>query len=313
MKINDPTNLTQHNHLKLEYYQTWADYHLRYIELMAADGISIWSVSTGNEPVYARVFAIEGKPLYRSFLAWHGGDQSKYIYENLGPTLNASKFRVQIHAYDDCRNGLIEFLNEMNESNHKAMDYISMIDVHGYTDYGTPPSVLDETHKNYPNKPILYTETSQFKTPQKYKSWLAAANFSSTLIETLTHHVVGYIDWNAVLNATGGPRTVDIKSGACIMANEDFTKIEKTPIFYATAQFSKFIPVGSKRIDATICGNEYYLVEAIAFLRPDRKVSVVLHNNSTETIKIDVSDQLVGSVNIEIKPKSVNTLVYSID
>lgn len=36
--------------LKKEYYQTWADYHLRWVELWEKAGLPIWAISTGNEP-----------------------------------------------------------------------------------------------------------------------------------------------------------------------------------------------------------------------------------------------------------------------
>lgn len=35
--------------LKKEFYQTWADYHLQYLRLMAENGLKYWAISTGNE------------------------------------------------------------------------------------------------------------------------------------------------------------------------------------------------------------------------------------------------------------------------
>lgn len=37
--------------LKAEYYQTWADYHIRFLELMAEQNVTFWGISTGNEPL----------------------------------------------------------------------------------------------------------------------------------------------------------------------------------------------------------------------------------------------------------------------
>lgn len=37
--------------LKPEYYQTWADYHVRYLELMAKENVNFWGITTGNEPL----------------------------------------------------------------------------------------------------------------------------------------------------------------------------------------------------------------------------------------------------------------------
>lgn len=40
---------------------------------------------------------------------------------------------------------------------YQAMDGIAM---HWYSDHFIPPSVMEDLHNNYPDKLILYTETS---------------------------------------------------------------------------------------------------------------------------------------------------------
>jgi len=40
-----------------------------------------------------------------------------------------------------------------------AARYVSGVAVHWYTDWLVPASVLDRTHKLYPDVPILYTES----------------------------------------------------------------------------------------------------------------------------------------------------------
>lgn len=37
--------------LKPEFYQTWADYHLQYLKLMAENDVQYWGITTGNEPL----------------------------------------------------------------------------------------------------------------------------------------------------------------------------------------------------------------------------------------------------------------------
>lgn len=45
-------------------------------------------------------------------------------------------------------------------SDEKAADYIDGIAVHWYWDTMFPPSLLDYTHDNYPNKFLISTEAS---------------------------------------------------------------------------------------------------------------------------------------------------------
>ena len=38
--------------LRKNYYQAWADYHLKFLEAYSSEGIDgIWAISTGNEPI----------------------------------------------------------------------------------------------------------------------------------------------------------------------------------------------------------------------------------------------------------------------
>lgn len=60
--------------LKAEYYQAWADYYLKYLNLMKNDGIRMWAVTTGDEPVVASfVNKFE-------FMGWNATDQGKTIF-----------------------------------------------------------------------------------------------------------------------------------------------------------------------------------------------------------------------------------------
>lgn len=88
--------------LRDEYYQTWADYHVRYLELMSDQNFSFWAVSTGNEPMNGVAL-----PTFVHFmsLGWSPKDQGKWVAENLGPSIrNSPKVsNVKILAGDDQR------------------------------------------------------------------------------------------------------------------------------------------------------------------------------------------------------------------
>lgn len=58
MKANRKWYGLANNQLKPEYYDTWAKYHLRWLELMEQDGVDIWALSTGNEPCVSKMNAL---------------------------------------------------------------------------------------------------------------------------------------------------------------------------------------------------------------------------------------------------------------
>lgn len=140
------------NRLKVEYYQTWADYHLKWLNLMETAEIPIYAISTGNEPYFAHRTPFMG-------LSWNASSLAIWIAHHFGPTLKNSKHStVQIHTFDDNRNVLQFWLNEMNDASKDAFNYISAIDVHGYSDRFTSPTILDATKAQFSNLSILYTE-----------------------------------------------------------------------------------------------------------------------------------------------------------
>lgn len=154
------------------------------------------------------------------------------------------------------------------------------------------------------------------------------------LFETLMHNVNGFLDWNGtccnfsteitsiklsfifyflvVLNSHGGPNYIGNVVDAMIIANYDFTQIYKQPQFYAMAHFSRFILPGSRRIETIISGDNVENLSSLAFLRPDHKVAAIFYNkNEKQIISLRISDKLRGVIDVDILPKSLNSIIYS--
>ena len=94
-------------------------------------------------------------------MGWTPPTMAKWVADNLGPTLAASKFnKTLILALDDQRFNLPWYIEQVF-SNKKAKHYISGTAVHWYGDMIAPPSVLDRTHDGYPDKFILMTEACE--------------------------------------------------------------------------------------------------------------------------------------------------------
>lgn len=298
------------NQVMPKYYQTWADYHTKWLNLMKQDGMAIWGLSPGNEPSFSQYFE-------EPTMSWNGTDQGKWLVGNLMPALKSSgNENITILGVDDMRNATLLWLREMEKGNPHAIDAIDIVAVHAYFDWMTSPQILDDVYRLY-NKSILYTEMNfaQDDPTVHLGSWTRAEKLIEVLMHALSHDISGYIDWNLMLNSTGGPG-FDASShlDACIIANEDFTEVIKQPMFYAMAHFSKYIPPGSKKIQTNIRGAQSKFIESVAYLRPDKRISVILYNNHIDTaIDLDVNDMNKGSTTVHLKPKSLNTLVYAIN
>ena len=92
---------TGFSQLKKEYYQTWADYHLKWLELMEKNGLPIWAISTGNEPMNGILFMYFVKFMS---LGWSPLNQAQWLGQHLGPTIRNSKYKdLVIFGNDDQR------------------------------------------------------------------------------------------------------------------------------------------------------------------------------------------------------------------
>lgn len=311
MKQNNQWIGLINSQIKPKYYQTFADYYEKWIELMYNDGINIYSISSGNSPWFSLLNSV---PVGTGWIASY---QATWIAEYLGPTLRASRnaASVEIHGFDDNRFSVLWWLQEMSRSNKQALDYLSSIDFHDYNDPSITPDILDEVQNQFPSKQIWYSEMNSdlgMDSGPHLGSWPRAEDFIHRIMTNLKHSTVGCIDKNLILDYLGGPALAN-HADAPIILSADQQKFYKQPSFYVKAHFSKFIPPGSVRIDVKLSGLESSMILTLGFLLPSKRISVFLYNNSTHTIEITVKDQLKATFNINLKPKSLNTLIYNVD
>ena len=118
-------------------------------------------------------------------MGWDAQNQSDFVGNNLGPTLEAKGFgAVNIMIMDDQRRNLPDWATTVNIkcqglkaqhfcnilkiiwnvqvlANPAANKYVSGIAVHWYGNLIAPPSVLTDTHNLYPDRFILATEACE--------------------------------------------------------------------------------------------------------------------------------------------------------
>lgn len=259
--------------LKKEYYQTWADYHLKYLEKMNEANFPCWAVTAGNEPT---------NPLLVSFmsLGWDPISQGKWVKENLGPTIKGSSTvgETKIMAGDDQRYMFPLWFISMFLFSPEASDYIDYLAAHWYFDDYLPAFLLDLAHAIYPLKPIISTEACAGSQPQDVHKpikgdWKRAVLYINDIFEDLNHYVAGWVDWNMILDENGGPNYVGNTVDAAIIRAGD--KIYKQPMLYALGHFSRFLIPGSFRLYSK---SSHKFIQTTAFLRPDGYMVVVFYN-----------------------------------
>lgn len=161
--------------LRKDRYQVYANYIVKFLDAYKSNGIDVWAVSTGNEPLNAYV------PFDRlNTMGWTPDTLADWVANYAGPTLAASTHNgTKILVLDDQRIELPWFVNKVFKDK-TAKKYIVGTAVHWYTDSFAPPILLDLTHYGYPDKFILMTEACTGKIFKYHISVTITEQFKTT-------------------------------------------------------------------------------------------------------------------------------------
>ncbi len=247
--------------LKPEYSNTYAQYFVKYIQGMKAEGITINAITIQNEPLH---------PGNTPSMYMEAKDQGDFIAEHLGPAFAKAGIRTKIIVYDhncDRPDYPLTILN-----NPAAKQYM---DGSAFHFYAGPMSALSEVHNAHPDRNIYFTE-----------QWNGGpGNFSKDLPENVSSLLIGasrnwsrmVLQWNLASDPNYNPHTNDGGCTSCMGAiTIDGSKVTRNVAYYHLAHASKFVPAGSRRIES----NEANGLPNVAFKTPEGKRVVVVANTS---------------------------------
>ncbi|KAG8324284.1 hypothetical protein J6590_095815 [Homalodisca vitripennis] len=339
MKSN---NSTQPGYLHSQYYRAWSNYILKFFEAYNEQGIEFWGLTQGNEfivPIYFGAFFIMPNMIMLP-------SQARYWTKAyLGPILRTSDYKhIKILTLDDER-PFMSWWSDRMFTDKEAAHYIDGIALHWYFDNNRSISELEQFNKKYPDKFILYTESSinTFQSGGSAVSlgdWSRAVRYINNVFQNFGHWVVGYVDWNIALDESGGPTGPSkVPLEASVIINATRGEFYKQPIFYVLGHFSKFIQPGAKRIDVTISqdsisahGKKFQgemnvsttaspfptrkpdppsnVVLALATKNPDSSYTLIVYNPRAVPANVIVNDNRIGTFNQTVPPHSLNSFVY---
>ncbi|XP_034242145.1 lysosomal acid glucosylceramidase-like [Thrips palmi] len=312
MKTNN--DYTGFGFLKTEHYQTWANYHLKFLDAYEAEGFHFWGLTTGNEPMNGVV-----GPLIRfNSMGWTPFQMRSWVGDYLGPTLRGPDRRASKHAdvriltLDDQRIDL-PWWTDIVFSYKNASAYVDGIALHWYTNYFTPLLGLDMSHENHPDKFILGTEASSGFNNWDFRkvilgSWKRAEDYIVDILDDLNHWVTGWMEWSLVLDMEGGPSWSGNFVDTSILVDAENDEFVKQPTFYAIGHFSKFLAPGSVRVKVEPESSQG--VRTVAFARQDGATVVIFFNSKDANKTVTVSDVFRGAMQIPLTPRSINTVLY---
>lgn len=247
--------------LKKKYYDNYSNYLIKFIEEYQKNGINIDYITMQNEPM--------ARQRWES-CKFNLGEQKRFIYNNLLPKLKNTKVLLWDHNKDN----LFNIVNELYEDNSK----IAGVSFHYYTGH-----FFDEVKKireKYPNLLLINTEMCSGYSNYNKDSWIKDAEYYlEDVIGDINSGVNAYLDWNILLDKTGGPtHSKNYVKSTSIINNDDYIK---TPIYYYIYHISHFL--GKKNF---ILENNCSICELkVASLMCDKKIVIIIMNNSNKDIK----------------------------
>jgi glucosylceramidase len=240
-------------------YGPYANYFVKYLQAMQANGIKIWAITPQNEPE---------NPYNEPSMTMTSTEQKNFINNNLGPALMSAGFgSVKIIAFDHNCDNTAYPTDVLNNS--------AYVDGAAFHLYAGDTSAMT-TVKNNTGKNIYFTE--QYVGGPGSFSGDFGWHMQNIIIGASNNWAKIVMEWNLATNTSYGPHT----AGGCtdcmgaIMVNSSSSYSKKSP-YYIIGQISKFVKNGAVRIGTGVTGTA---VKAVSFKNNDGSIVVVAYNTS---------------------------------
>lgn len=251
-----------------QYYGVYAQYFVKYIQQMKAEGITIDAITPQNEPLH---------PGNNPSLLMLPEQQADFIKNHLGPAFQAAGITTKIVIYDhncDRPDYPITVLNDAG-----ARPYINGSAFHLYAG---DISALSTVRNAFPDKHIYFTE-----------QWTGAkGTFAGDLQWHVKNVVIGSmrnwsriaLEWNLASDPSYNPHT----PGGCTECKGaltiDGSNVTRNVSYYIIAHAAKFVPPGSVRIGSNVAGSLYNA----AFKTPNGKKVLIVMNDGNSEAKFNI-------------------------
>lgn len=254
--------------LLAQYYNVYANYFVKYIQAMKAEGVSIYAITPQNEPL---------NPYNNPSMMMDATSEATFIKNNLGPAFTAANISAKIIVYDhncDRPDYPSTILNDPDAAKY--------VDGSAFHLYAGDIAALSTVHTAYPDKNVYFTEQYTSSTGQFSGDFLW--HMQNVIIGSMNNWSKTALEWNLANDANYQPHT----DGGCTECKGALTVsggVTRNVGYYIIAQAAKFVPAGSIRIKTNAIGGLYN----VAFVTPQGKKVLLVLNDGTSPISFNIS------------------------
>ena len=299
--MKDNNDMLHGGKLKTDLYHSWAMYYTKFIKAYEKEGVPVWGITIQNEPM--------AKQTWESCI-YTAEEERDFLKNHLGPMMVKEGLKdKKIIAWDHNRDMIYQRAQTYLDD-PEAAKYIWGIGFHWYENWsgGTPMyDNVRRVYEAYPDKKLFFTEgCAESFNANNYTNWGLGERYARSMITDFNNGMVGFTDWNILLDETGGPNHVGNFCFAPVHGNTITGALTYTNSYYYIGQFSKFIQAGARRI---IAASSRSPLLSTAFKNPDGKVVVIVMNQSNDKITYNLWINGMAATVLAL-PHSIATLVF---
>jgi glucosylceramidase len=278
--------------MERKYFDSYAQYFVRFLQGYAAEGVKINATAVQNE------VDTNQNSLMPACL-WAQEDESKFVANYLGPALERTSLDTKIWILDHNYDLWGRVLDQLSEPG--VNKYVDGVAWHAYA--GTVDA-MTRVHDAFPNKHAQWTEGSAVITSPDFQTdW---SKWAATFAAVLKNWGCSIVGWNLALDEAGKPNMGPGQSGGIVTIHSKTLEITRCGQYWAFAHYSKWMQRGARVLASH--GDLPY-ISHVAVENPDGSYVLVLVNQSGLEQLVPCS---FGSYELEMKlPRnSVATLLW---
>lgn len=278
--------------MRKQYFASYADYFVKFLEAYKAEGVNIGAVTAQNEVDTEQ----EGR---MPAALWGQEYEIAFVKEFLGPAIRNASLDTKIWLLDHNYSLWGRVLDELSDPG--VFQQVDGVAWHGYV--GTPDA-MTRVRDAFPTRSAYWTEGGpDILAPDYASDW---AKWSGTYAGILKNWARCIVAWNFVLDEKGKPNIGPFSCGGVVTLDSKTQKITRSGQYWAFAHYSKAVRRGAQVIATK---GDLAGIEHVAFANPDGDYVLVLTNQGEER---EIDCRFEGkSLHLSLPRNSIVTLQWS--
>lgn len=282
--------MNQGGKLKSEYFDLWAQYYVKFIQAYQNEGLNVVAITVQNEPKAVQAW---------DSCVYTAEEERDFVKNHLGKKMQ--DIGVKIYFWDHNKERVVDRATVMLDD-EQANEYVDGIAFHWYS--GDHFETLEMFHKLYPEKNLLFSEGCYEYSLGSMDTTAIGEKYAHDIIGNFNNYCNAFLDWNLVLDETGGPNHVGNFCDAPIMADTKKNEVIIHDSYYYIGHFSKYVRKGAKRIGSSKFTSK---LETVSFKNPDGAIVSVVMNQTDEDV--DFAFRVEGKI-ISCKAEAHSIATY---